>query len=88
MSAREEILGRIRSALPEEAADPAQSYAHIAREYHSSEGLSTDACVEHFMDRLIDYDTEILHARNESEIAAAVAQALRHAGEHSLLAAK
>jgi L-lactate dehydrogenase complex protein LldG len=87
MTAREEILGRIRTALPGEAADPAQSYAHIARDYRSSEGLSPEACVELFLDRLRDYDTEIFHAADESEIAAAVAQAMQHVGEHSLLAA-
>lgn len=86
--AREEILGRIRGALPGVAADPAQSYARIAREYRSSEGLSPEACIEHFLDRLADYDTEILHAADEADIAAAVAQAMQHACEHSLLVAK
>jgi L-lactate dehydrogenase complex protein LldG len=86
--AREEILGRIRAALPGEAADPAQSYARIAREYRSSEGLSAEACIEFFLERLVDYDTEILHAADEAGIAAAVAQAMQHAGEHSLLVAK
>src|ERR1700722_17455325 len=86
--AREEILGRIRGALPGVAADPAQSYARIAREYRSSEGLAPEACIEHFLDRLVDYDTEILHTANEAEIADAVAQAMQHAGERSLLVAK
>jgi L-lactate dehydrogenase complex protein LldG len=86
--AREEILQRIRTALPGQAADPTQSHARIVREYRSSDGLSLDACVEHLLDRLVDYDTEILHAANEGEIAAAVAQAMHHAGEHSLLVAK
>jgi L-lactate dehydrogenase complex protein LldG len=88
MNAREEILGRIRSALPGEAADPAQSYARIARRYRSSEGLSGEARVELFLDRLVDYNTEILHAANEGEIAGAVAQAMQHAGERTLLVAK
>jgi L-lactate dehydrogenase complex protein LldG len=44
--------------------------------------------MELFLDRLRDYDTEILHAANESEIAGAVAQAMQHAGEHSLVIAK
>src|SRR5476649_795866 len=86
--AREEILGRIREALAVEVLDPAASYARIARKYRTSEGLSAEACVKHFLDRLADYDTEILHAANEGEIAAAVAQALQHAGEHSLLVAR
>jgi len=86
--ARDEILERIRTALPGEAADPAQSYARIAREYRSSEGLSADACVEHFLDRLMDYDTEILHAAGESEIPSAVAQAMQLAGDRSLVVAK
>jgi L-lactate dehydrogenase complex protein LldG len=68
-------------------ADPAQSYARIVRDYRSSEGLSSEACLELFLDRLVDYDTEILHAANEEEIAAAVAQAMQNAGERSLLTA-
>jgi len=87
-TAREEILQRIRTALPGEAADPEQSYARIAREYWSSEDLAPEACLEHFLDRLLDYDTEILHVANETEIAAAVTQAMQHAGERSLLVAK
>jgi len=87
-SAHEEILQRIRTALPGEAADPAQSYARIERVYRSSEGLAPEACLELFLDRLVDYDTEILHAANEDEIAAAVAQAMQHANEHSLLVPK
>jgi L-lactate dehydrogenase complex protein LldG len=88
IEAREEILQRIRTALPGEAADPAQSYAHIARDYRSSEGLAAEACIKHFLDRLVDYDTEILHAADENGIAATVAQAMQHAGERSLLVAK
>lgn len=86
--ARQEILQRIRTALPGEAADPSQSYANIAREYRSSEGLSAEACIELFLDRLLDYDTEILHVTNEGEIAAAVAQAMQNASEHNLLVPK
>jgi L-lactate dehydrogenase complex protein LldG len=88
MSAREEILEKIRSALPGEAADPEQSYGRIPRDYRSSEGLSPDACVEHFLDRLLDYNAEILHAATEGEIAGVVEQAMTHAGEHSLVVAK
>jgi L-lactate dehydrogenase complex protein LldG len=86
--AREEILGKIRTALPGEVADPAQSYARIAREYRSSEGMFAEACIEHFLDRLVDYDTEIFHAESEAEIAGAVRQAMQPAGERSLLVAK
>jgi L-lactate dehydrogenase complex protein LldG len=88
IDAREEILQRVRTALGAVAADPAQSYTRIVREYRSSEGLTPEACIEHFLDRLVDYDTEIVHAANEVEIAGAVAQAMQHAGERSLLVAK
>ena len=87
MQAREEILERVRTALGAVAADPAQSYARIARDYRSSEGLAPEACIEHFLDRLVDYDAEILHTANEGEIAGAVAQAMQQAGERSLLVA-
>src|SRR5271168_2428801 len=88
MEAREEILGRIRSALKVDPANPADSYAQIAREYRSDENLSVEACLEHFLDRLVDYDTEIIHASSEGEIAAAVSQAMQRAGEHSLVVDK
>jgi len=88
IQAHEEILQRIRTALPGEAAGPEQSYARIARSYSSSDGLSHEACIEHFLERLVDYDTEILYAADEAEIAAAVAQAMQHAGERSLLVPK
>jgi len=86
--ARKEILLRVRTALGVVAADPAQSYARIARDYRSSEGLAPEACIEYFLDRLMDYDTEILHAADEGEIAGAVTQAMQQAGERSLLVAK
>ena len=86
--ARTEILQRIRTALGAVAADPTKSYARIARNYRSSEGLAPEACIEHFLDRLVDYDTEILHAANEAEIAGAVEQAMQLADERSLLVAK
>ena len=87
LSAREEILRRIREALPGEPVDPAGSHACVERAYHSSEGLSHEACLELFLDRLIDYDTEVLQVENETEIAGAIAEALRGADEDHVLVA-
>jgi L-lactate dehydrogenase complex protein LldG len=87
LSAREEILRRIREALPGEPVDPAGSHARVERAYRSGEGLSHEACLELFLDRLIDYDTEVLQVENDTEIAGAIAEALRGANEDHVLVA-
>ena len=82
-SAREEILGRIRAALPGEPIDVAASYAGIARRYQRSGALDRRGCLELvdlLIDRLVDYDTEVIELREESELAAAIAGVLRAAG--------
>jgi len=88
LSARDEILRRIREALPGEPVDPAASHARIERSYRTSEGLSHEACLELFLDRLIDYDTEVLQVENQAGIAGAIAAALRRAGEDKALVAE
>jgi len=85
LSARDEILRRIRTALPGEAVDPSASHARIGRAYRTDEGLSYEACLELFLDRLIDYDTEVLQVDDQAGIAGAIALALRNAGEDHVL---
>jgi L-lactate dehydrogenase complex protein LldG len=86
-SAREEILGRIRAALPGEPASVAASYASIARTYQRQGALDRDACMELFIDRLVDYDSQVLQLMDESEIADAVARVMQDAGEDRLIVA-
>jgi L-lactate dehydrogenase complex protein LldG len=76
MTAREEILHRIRTAL---TPDPAP--VTIPRAYHRIGTLTPEARIELLIDRLVDYDTEILHAASEADIPAAISKALTAAAE-------
>jgi L-lactate dehydrogenase complex protein LldG len=87
MTAREEILATIRNALEVQASDPAGSHARLAQGYNRIGKLDREACLELFIDRLIDYDTEIIQVRTEAELPEAIAEALQHAGEELALIA-
>jgi len=87
MTAREEILASIRNALEVQASDPAGSYARIAQTYNRIGKLDREACLEFFIDRLVDYDTEIIQVQAEAELPGAIAEALQHAGEERALVA-
>jgi L-lactate dehydrogenase complex protein LldG len=76
MTAREEILQRIRTALT-----PDPTPVPIPRAYDRLGTLAPEARIELLIDRLVDYDTEILHAATESAIPAAIAKALTAAAE-------
>jgi L-lactate dehydrogenase complex protein LldG len=76
MTAREEILHRIRTALP-----PNAEPVTIPRAYDRIGALPPEARIELLIDRLVDYDTEILHAATESDIPTAIAKALTAAAE-------
>jgi L-lactate dehydrogenase complex protein LldG len=83
MTAREEILHRIRTALPPDA--PAIT---APRAYHRTGNRNAEETIELFIDRLTDYDAEILYADTVAEIPLAIGFALSHANEHSALAAR
>ncbi|AEU35454.1 LutC/YkgG family protein [Granulicella mallensis] len=87
MTAREEILARVRSALHTAPSDPVAAHARLSHTYNRIGKLSREACLELFIDRLVDYDSEILQVTTESEIPQAIAQALQHADEHRALVA-
>src|ERR1700748_1877900 len=82
MTAREEILSRIRTALPGDPLDPASSHASIPRLYNRAGTLTREARLELFIDRLLDYDTEIIQRETAAEIPAAIIQT---AGEERLV---
>ena len=75
MTAREEILSRIRTALPGDPIDPATSHASIQRLYNRAGTLTREGRLELFVDRLLDYDTEIIQIETATEIPAAIVQA-------------
>ena len=85
-SARDAILNAIRTALPGEALAPRASHEAIVRTYAREGALSAHQCVELLLDRLLDYDTEILQVASEQEIRQAIAQALERHSETELLA--
>jgi L-lactate dehydrogenase complex protein LldG len=85
MTAREEILTRVRAALPVPA-DGVEAYAAITRGYERRGKLDRAACL--LKDRLLDYDAEILEVDDDAGIADAVKNALDHAAETRVLAAE
>jgi L-lactate dehydrogenase complex protein LldG len=88
MTARESILSTIRTALDVPgAADPITSHANLRKTYNRLGQLSREACLELFLDRLLDYDTEIIQVPDESQIPTAIAEALAHSSEQQALIA-
>ena len=86
-SAREEILARIRAALPGDSANVAESHAAIGRNYRRTAALDRAATLELLIDRLLDYDAEVQQVSAEADLPAAIARALQHAGEHRVIVA-
>jgi L-lactate dehydrogenase complex protein LldG len=79
MSAREEILGRIRTALGPDRTEPAA----ITRDYRTTDDRSPARLLDVLTDRLEDYKATVVRCA-PSEVAAAVAATLRTAlGEHA-----
>lgn len=75
MSARDEILGRVRSALSDVTATggPVTS---VERAYRTSGTLSvgSDEAVEMLVDRLVDYRATVHHAADDAAVAQVVAE--------------
>ncbi len=84
MTAREEILARIRAAIPPDAeAAPLPVPA-----YDRKGSLSREACLELLRDRLLDYDADVVDVERESDLPAAIATALHKAGEQRVVVAE
>jgi len=82
-TAREEILARIRAALPAQGTlIPLQEPA-----YQRRGGLDREACLELLRDRLLDYNADVVDIESESELPAAIAAALTKAGEERVVIA-
>ncbi len=89
--ARFTVLDTIRRQLaadpdikPELAESPEAAYARIPRDYQRAAALDHEEILELFYDRLRDYDSELIFT-DEAGIPAAIAQAMRDAGETLLL---
>jgi L-lactate dehydrogenase complex protein LldG len=87
MTARNEILTRIRSALHVQDCDPAASHERIRRSYNRVGKLTATACMDLFVNRIVDYDAEILQIQREGELADAIAEVLLRANEQSAIVA-
>jgi len=78
MNARNEILGRIRTALGPDRATPAE----VRRDYRLTDDRSPDLLLDVLTDRLEDYKATVARCA-PSDVGATVAAALRTAlGEH------
>ena len=70
MTAREDILSRIRAALQDSPQAP-----QIPREYRAASELDTDALIELLVDRLVDYKAQVAVVP-EAEVPARIASLL------------
>ena len=90
--ARTTILNTIRRELardPDLSAErlqesPEAAYVRIPRDYERTGKLTDDERMELFLDRLRDYDAELIFT-GEADIPAAILQAMQDAGETLLL---
>lgn len=83
MSAREEVLARVRRAHavapPEELA-----YANLARDYRTTSDLGPEVLVERLVDRLLDYKALVRRCAAD-EVGGTVAAALAERGVRSVV---
>ncbi|MEO6802886.1 MAG: LUD domain-containing protein, partial [Granulicella sp.] len=88
LSARDEILSLIRTALPGTPTSVEASHASIVRNYNRIGRLDRHACLELFVEYLVDYDTEVIQleeSTGDTLIAQSVADILRNAHEERLI---
>jgi L-lactate dehydrogenase complex protein LldG len=75
MSAREDVLGRVRRSIGEAQADRESDYARIPRNYRQTGTLNVAGRVALFVDRLREYNATAHHCELE-QISAAIAHAV------------
>ena len=87
-SSRQRILDRIGAATRTVAKDPVQlpeAYAALSRAYVRTGGLSVEACIELMIERLREYDTEVVESTPD-QLPAAIAAQLAASGRHTFAA--
>jgi L-lactate dehydrogenase complex protein LldG len=85
---REKILSRIRAATREVAADPAQlaeAYAALPRNYIRRRQLGNDALIRQMIERLRDYEAEVVEC-TQTDLPATIAAQLHASGKHTMVA--
>ena len=83
MSAREDVLARVRAAHAA-APPPDLTYERVERAYRSTSDLDHEALVERLVDRLLDYKALVRHC-GPDEVAVTVAAALGERGVRSIV---
>ena len=86
MSARAEVLARVRAALADVPADERPQDVVVPRAYASTDGLDAGARVERFAGRVAEYRAQV-HRVGHSEVARAVAEACARHGAEELVVA-
>jgi L-lactate dehydrogenase complex protein LldG len=88
LKTREKLLDRVRVATKSVAQRPgelADSYAALQRDYVRRGGMTVRACHERLIERLREYDAEVVEATPE-ELPAAIAAQLAASGMHKFVA--
>jgi L-lactate dehydrogenase complex protein LldG len=86
-SAKQEILERIRRAIPEAGATRESEYAAIARAYRQAGSLGDEERLDLLADRLHDYDAVVYHSAG-AHLRDTIAQALSARGKRGLIIAR
>jgi L-lactate dehydrogenase complex protein LldG len=83
VGARDAILARIRGALAGITESP--SSAPVDRSYRRYGNLDREACLDLFIDRLIDYDASVLQVQGEGEVRSAIECSLQRGREQHVI---
>jgi L-lactate dehydrogenase complex protein LldG len=83
--ARAVVLERIRRATGGGALDVAASYAGVERKYVRAGRLAADKCLELMIERLREYDAEVVET-TPHELPAAIGSQLAASGRHTFVA--
>lgn len=84
VTAREAILASIRAQL---AHTPDLAATSSARAYRRFGSLDREACLDLFIDRLVDYDAAVLQVQGEDDLLKAIASAVQESGEQRVVVA-
>jgi L-lactate dehydrogenase complex protein LldG len=84
LAAREAILQRIRTRLGKPATDAATEHQAIQRLYARASTLSAEDRLRLFLDRLVDYDAQVVRTTSQ-QIAGAVGELLASRDQHAML---
>jgi L-lactate dehydrogenase complex protein LldG len=87
-SSRQQVLGRIRAAGQNSAATPdaaAELYRRLPRDYRIRGELTVRACQDLFIERLREYDAQVVECMEE-ELGTTIAAQLESSGRHIFIA--